>query len=167
MLAHKQITKALRGGLRHLTEQKTWQKFTKHVQASAAARRRSIISLLLLVTELNCQSAVRVRADENQNRPALRVMTQNVDAGTDFGYLAGASTTPAFLQGVIFTFKEINASNFAPRAAQLAREIAYNRPALVDLQEVALWRTGPLNLSPGSPALCDGYLVRSTEVVAR
>ena len=45
----------------------------------------------------------------------------------------------------------INASNFAPRAAQLAREIARNRPALVDLQEVALWGTGPLNLSPWSP----------------
>jgi endonuclease/exonuclease/phosphatase family metal-dependent hydrolase len=151
MLAHKQITKALRGSLRHLTEQKAWQKFTKHVQASAAACRRSIILLLLLVTELTCQSALRVRADENQNSPALKVMTQNVDAGTDFGYLAGASTTPAFLQGVIFTYEEINASNFAPRAAQLAREIARNRPALVDLQEVALWRTGPLNLSPGSP----------------
>jgi hypothetical protein len=122
--------------------------------------------LLLLVTELTCQSALRVRADENQNSPALKVMTQNVDAGTDFGYLAGASTTPAFLQGVIFTYEEINASNFAPRAAQLAREIARNRPALV-LQEVALWRTGPLNLSPGFAALCDGYLVRSTEVVAR
>ena len=74
-------------------------------------------------------------------------MTQNVDAGTDFGYLVGASTASAFLQGVIFTYEEINASNFAPRAAQLAREIARNRPALVDLQEVALWRTGPLNLA--------------------
>jgi hypothetical protein len=51
MLAHEQITKALRGSLRHLTEQNTWQKFTKHVQASAAARRRSIILLLLLATE--------------------------------------------------------------------------------------------------------------------
>ena len=132
MLPHEQITKALRGSWRHLTEQRSWQKCTKYVQASAAARRRSIISLLLLATELTCQSALQVRADENQNNPALRVMTQNVDAGTDFGYLAGASTTPAFLQGVIFTYEEINASNFAPRAAQLAREIARNRPAFFD-----------------------------------
>jgi endonuclease/exonuclease/phosphatase family metal-dependent hydrolase len=151
MLAHDQITKVLPGSLRHLTEQKTSQKFTKDVQASAGACRRSIIFVLLLVTELTCQSALQVRADEDQNGPALKVMTQNVDAGTDFGYLAGASTTPAFLQGVIFTYEEINASNFAPRAAQLAREIALNRPALVELQEVALWRTGPLSLSPGSP----------------
>jgi len=35
-----------------------------------------------------------------------------------------------FAQGVVFTYLEINASNIVPRAAQLAGEIALDRPAL-------------------------------------
>jgi hypothetical protein len=108
--------------------------------------------LLVLVTGLTYQSALRARADEKSNSTALKVMTQNVDAGTDFGYLAGLSTTPEFVQGVALTYEEINESNFAPRAAQLADEIALHRPALVGLQEVALWRTGPLHLSAVPPS---------------
>jgi hypothetical protein len=43
-------------------------------------------------------------------------------------------------------------ANIVSRAAQLAGEIALNHPALVGLQEVTVWRTGPLHLSPAPPS---------------
>jgi hypothetical protein len=67
---------------------------------------------------------------ENESKHALKIMTQNVDAGTDFGYLTGVSGPAAFAQGVFFTYLEINASNIVPRAAQLAGEIALDHPAM-------------------------------------
>ena len=156
MLAHNQmpikaLPRSASGSLRDLREQKASQQYTKRVRTSASSCAR--ISLVLApVTGLTYQSALRARADEKSNSTVLKVMTQNVDAGTDFGYLAGLSTTPEFVQGVALTYEEINESNFAPRAAQLAGEIALHRPALVGLQEVALWRTGPLHLSAVPPS---------------
>jgi endonuclease/exonuclease/phosphatase family metal-dependent hydrolase len=156
MLAHNQmpskaLPKSASGSLRDLREQKASQQYTKRVRTSASCCTR-ISLVLVLVTGLTYQSALRAREDEKSNSTALKVMTQNVDAGTDFGYLAGLSTMSAFVQGVALTYEEINESNFAPRAAQLAGEIALHRPALVGLQEVALWRTGPLHLSAVPPS---------------
>jgi hypothetical protein len=67
-------------------------------------------------------------------------------------YFIGVSTPAEFAQGAYLTFLEINASNIAPRAAQLAGEIALNQPALVGLQEVTLWRKGLFNLSTTPPS---------------
>jgi endonuclease/exonuclease/phosphatase family metal-dependent hydrolase len=137
--------KALSGSLADVTEHKTPQEFVRNVSADFCTR--STILVLMLVVGLVCQSGLRARADENEN--AVKIMTQNVDAGTDFGYLTGQV---AFEQGVFFTYLEINASNIVPRAAQLAGEIALDHPALVGLQEVTMWRTGPLHLSPTPPS---------------
>jgi len=149
MLAHDQMpieahAKAL--SLTGVTEHKTSQEFVRSIQVSAASGTRSTILLLMLVG-LAHPSALRARADQNEN--TVKIMTQNVDAGTDFGYLTGQV---AFLQGVDMTFQEINASNIAFRAALLASEIAHKLSALVGLQEVTLWRTGALHLSATPPS---------------
>jgi hypothetical protein len=130
MLAHDQIpieaqAKALSGSLTDVTEHKTSQEFARNIPVSAASCTRSTTLVLMLVVGLAYQSALRARADENEN--AVKIMTQNVDVGTDFGYLIGAS-------------------------GQLAGEIALNHPALVGLQEVTMWRTGPLHLSSIPPS---------------
>ena len=119
----------------------------RNIEVSAASGIRNTILVLMLVMGLAYQSALRARADQNEN--TLEIMTQNVDAGTDFGYLTGQV---AFLQGVDMTFQEINASNIPARAAQLASEIALSRnpPALVGLQEVTLL-CGDFNADADTP----------------
>src|ERR1700738_108633 len=90
------------------TMKKTQHHTVRNIEVSAASGIRNTILVLMLVMGLAYQSALRARADQNEN--TLEIMTQNVDAGTDFGYLTGQV---AFLQGVDMTFQEINASNIA------------------------------------------------------
>ena len=113
MLAHDQMpieahAKAL--SLTGVTEHKTSQEFVRSIQVSAASGTRSTILLLMLVG-LAHPSALRARADQNEN--TVKIMTQNVDAGTDFGYFAGVSTLPAFLQGPILRiWRSMRATSF-------------------------------------------------------
>jgi endonuclease/exonuclease/phosphatase family metal-dependent hydrolase len=69
----------------------------------------------------------------------VKIMTQNMYAGTSLGF-ALALGPP---EGVDLTLAEIQASNIPQRADLLARKIARERPDMVALQEVTLWRVGP------------------------
>jgi endonuclease/exonuclease/phosphatase family metal-dependent hydrolase len=80
--------------------------------------------------------------------PALKVMTRNMDAGTDLNLIVAATDAPSFAQAVSATLAEVQASNIPARAARLADEIAAEQPDLIGLQEVSLWRTGPLSAQP-------------------
>ena len=73
------------------------------------------------------------------NDAVVKIMTQNMDAGTDLGFALalGAPT------GVDLTLAEVQASNIPQRANLLAKKIAAKQPHMVALQEVTLWRTGP------------------------
>ena len=75
--------------------------------------------------------------------PAITVMTQNMDAGTDLGFVLAYINSATPTVGVDLTYQEILQSNFAGRAAVLAQEIAASKPDLVSLQEVTIWSTGP------------------------
>ncbi len=70
----------------------------------------------------------------------VTIMTQNMDAGTDLGFVLTFLGTP---QGVDLTLAEILASHIPERADLIAVQIAVEKPDMVALQEVALWRTGP------------------------
>jgi endonuclease/exonuclease/phosphatase family metal-dependent hydrolase len=78
----------------------------------------------------------------------VRVITQNMDEGTDFLEIMKAKTVSDFLQAVATTYTNIIATNPAERATAMAREIAKNRADLVGLQEASVLRTGPLGESP-------------------
>ena len=80
------------------------------------------------------------RADDDDG--AVRVMTQNMDEGTDFVELSAATTPAQFIAAVTTTYNNILATNPAERAAAMAREIAKQRPHLVALQEASVLRTG-------------------------
>lgn len=91
----------------------------------------------------------------------ITVMTRNVYLGGDIGRpLRAVQGVPpgqqlAVLIAANSTLRTIvDATNFPLRSKQLAREIAAGEPHLVGLQEVALWRHGPLN---GSPATSVDY----------
>lgn len=88
-----------------------------------------------------------VLADDNRDRE-LTVMTRNMYPGTDFGEVFAAQTFPEVMAEVAEAFAEVQASNVPERIAAIADQIEDSQPALVALQEVALWRTGPI----GDPA---------------
>ncbi len=71
------------------------------------------------------------------NGRSLKVMTQNVDAGTDLAFILGMENIVAAAQ---LTYQEITVQSHIPqRARNLAAEIADAAPDLVALQEVTIW----------------------------
>ncbi len=74
---------------------------------------------------------------EKAYRPTVRVMTRNMDEGTDMLYVTDPNT---FAYGAYLTYAEVLlAAHLPERAAELAAEIAAVQPDLVALQEVAIW----------------------------
>jgi endonuclease/exonuclease/phosphatase family metal-dependent hydrolase len=76
----------------------------------------------------------------------VKIMTQNMDDGTDQTYVIAALTGQLPIpvpSAVDLTFLELQASNFEGRAKALARRIAHEKPDILALQEAALWRFQP------------------------
>jgi endonuclease/exonuclease/phosphatase family metal-dependent hydrolase len=73
----------------------------------------------------------------------VSIMTQNMDAGTDLTFAIGEleGYFPPGI-GVELTYQEVLATDIPGRAALLAARVAQNKPDLLALQEVTLWRTG-------------------------
>lgn len=84
---------------------------------------------------------------QNKDRKLI-VMTRNMDTGSDFKYVLGATNQLQLILGVTLTYQEILASNIPERADGIADEIQTQQPDLVALQEVTTLRAGPF----GGPA---------------
>ena len=102
-----------------------------------------MVAALVLGASIAAPAAAKSPEDNHSDR-SLTVMTRNLDAGTDFGYIFSAGSVPDLLAGAAKTYTEVLASNPAARAARVADQIATSKPDLVALQEVSVWRTGPL-----------------------
>src|SRR5215469_15461201 len=72
----------------------------------------------------------------------IRLITQNMDEGTDFIELVGAQTPAQFVAAVTTIYNNILATKPAERAAAMAREFARQRPDVIALQEASVLRTG-------------------------
>lgn len=67
-------------------------------------------------------------------------MTRNLYLGTDFNVILGAQSPQEIPVRVSQFFANVQATNYPERVKALADEIAANRPHLIGLQEVALYR---------------------------
>jgi len=94
---------------------------------------RAILIVVLLLV------AIPGRAQKDRNDAAVKIMTQNMDAGTDLGFVVALGAP----SGVDLTLAEIMTGRIPERADLLGKAIADEKPDLVALQEVTLWRTGP------------------------
>jgi hypothetical protein len=75
----------------------------------------------------------------------LSVMTYNVNEGTDFLQVLGATTTLQFLLGVGQIVTQVNGTNPPERMQAVAGQILAAHPTLVSLQEVDRWYLGPFD----------------------
>lgn len=90
---------------------------------------------------LTCFSSAAGAWDDH-NKRVVTVMTQNMDAGTDFGYLFAVPTyIPDLVTAATQTYGEILQSQIPERAKRLAKIISRQQPELISLQEVTLWQT--------------------------
>lgn len=98
-----------------------------------------IIAVLLLAVGVATAAAA-------QNNSTVKIMTQNMDSGTDLGFALTALLYPDYLDlttAVDLTLWEISVSDIPGRADLLAGKIADEHPDIVALQEASLWRVGP------------------------
>src|SRR5947208_4947370 len=100
------------------------------------------VSIFIGIAFLLSTAVLPVHADADKRD--VKVMTRNMDAGTDLQWFFVTDVVTA----TTLTFNEVLASNIPGRAALLADEIGSEMPDLIGLQEVALWEAG----SAGGPA---------------
>jgi hypothetical protein len=85
-------------------------------------------------------------------------MTRNLYLGADMEPLARAARTgdpSALVNAGSVAWAAIVKTDFPARAEPLAHEIEHARPLLIGLQEVSLYRTGPVDSSSGNPPNAD------------
>src|SRR6516162_6332043 len=90
----------------------------------------------------------------------VTVMTRNLDAGSDFGYVLQIASDPnatptQLLMAISNTFQEMIASNIPERAKRIAMEVRARQPYLIGLQEVTTLRTGSIE-GPTDTIVVDG-----------
>ena len=91
----------------------------------------------------------------------LRVMTYNVNEGTDYLEIQQATDLNQFLVAVGQTITQVRQTNSPQRMQAIARQIIAAGPALVSLQELDEWYTAPFNpvtRTCGDPALEFSFL---------
>jgi|SRR5215471_926390 len=99
-------------------------------------------------------------ATEHSPDRTVTVMTRNLDAGSDFGYVLQAASDPnstqlQLLLAITNTFQEMIASDIPARAKRIAMELQARQPYLVGLQEVTTLRTGAIG-APADTVVVDG-----------
>jgi len=106
----------------------------------------SILALFLLLPAW--AAAKQDDHSDNGKGKVVTTMTRNLYLGADLAPAIGAPSLEAFVAANGQILREVTANAFPTRAKGLAQEILAEKPDLVGLQEVALWRTGPPSLTP-------------------
>src|SRR5215212_7014050 len=104
-----------------------------------------------LVLALLLPSAAAAKPEDHSDNgkgKVLGVMTRNLYLGADLAPALEAESLSEFVAANGKVLRDVTANDFPTRARGLAQEILTEKPDLVGLQEVALWRTGPPDLTP-------------------
>jgi endonuclease/exonuclease/phosphatase family metal-dependent hydrolase len=126
-------------------------------------RREGFCIKLVFVTALACLLCIGLNSASfaESDKLTVRVMTRNMDAGTDLNYVTAPGAD--FEVALQMTFAEVYASNIPARAEQLAEEIATVEPDLIALQEVTLW----IIPGPNGPVVYDQLELLKTALDAK
>ncbi len=106
-------------------------------------RRCRILALVLLIVTLTLGVTISPALSGSDKR-VVKVMTQNMDAGTDLLFFF--VTDP--INATQLTYNELLATDFSGRAGLLADQVVIQQPYLISLQEVTLWQTIPVDGEP-------------------
>jgi endonuclease/exonuclease/phosphatase family metal-dependent hydrolase len=93
----------------------------------------------------------------------VNTMTRNVYLGANLTQAIGSPNLPALVAATGQILRDVTDNDFPTRAEGLAQEILEKKPDLIGLQEVALWRTAPVNpgvlvLGPSATTVRYDYL---------
>lgn len=112
------------------------------------SKNRVVFALVAIfaLTAIVAGPAQAKRKHKPKKPNTAKVMTRNVYLGADLGPAINASSTDDFINKNGQILRDVDTNNFTVRAKGLAGEIKKVSPDLIGLQEVALWRTGPVNL---------------------
>jgi endonuclease/exonuclease/phosphatase family metal-dependent hydrolase len=113
---------------------KTIQRQAKRSLCAGAAALAALVWILL--------APLASPASQAGGHKLVKVMTYNVDEGTDYIELLGATSFTDFLAAVQLTWNNVQATDPAVRAVAIAQQISSAEPDFVALQEATLWRTG-------------------------
>jgi hypothetical protein len=109
---------------------------------------RRFLGIILLVSAL---AAAAVLPALGQNSAGtLKVMTYNVNEGTDYLQVLSATNLTQFLLGVGQIITQVQGTNPPERMQAVAAQILAAKPTLVSLQEVDQWYLGTFNPLTGT-----------------
>ena len=132
---------------------------------------RQFICSILMFCVLTLSAGVgetSAQSNANNRNRELGVMTRNMYLGTDFDEIFAAQTPEELVAEVAEAYTEVGASLPAERIAGIADEIEAASPALVGLQEAALWRVGaPFDPAPAENVTYDFLQILLDELAAR
>jgi endonuclease/exonuclease/phosphatase family metal-dependent hydrolase len=134
---------------------------------SSSKLKSSLLLIALVVSTL----LVAPSPAEAKNPRELRFMTRNLYLGASLDPIFAAIPTGnpnALVAAATLTWNTILASNFPARAEEFANELAEEKPDLVGLQEVTLFRTGPFNPAvPATTVTMDFLAMLEAEIAER
>lgn len=132
---------------------------------------RQWLARSVLFSLLSCLGGPTQAAAQSlsKGRGELRVMTYNVNEGTDFLQIQAATDLNSFLVAVGQTITQVRETNPPARMRAVARQIIDADPTLVSLEELDEWYTAPFNPSTGTcgtPTLEFGMLQELQDALA-